>query len=670
MREAVRRTLPFSLWLIGISLAYAGQYALTPLGRVAWGWWLLGVGAAAVAGASLLLGGIQTGSEAVIEERRGGSVRFAVSLALLAIGLDGAAVALVAAQHGYRLASGLWLAALAVAVLAAMAKDRSIGGALDARQVPAGDRSPRSRFFGEAAMVMGLAALAVALRLPHLATIPPEVHGDEAACGIAARLLLHGDELNLFGIGWATLPNVGYALSAASMAVFGDDLFGFRMGSVILGTASVLLAYGLARSVFSMPVAAVGAFLFAVGHWSIHFGRSGIHYIHATFATLLLFFFFHRAMADRRLRDYVLAGFAVGLCFSVYFGARIAPPLVPLFCLHRTVFERGFLRRHAGGLLLISIAAALFFAPQVPIYARNPLTFLERASSVWVFAPDNVRHELGAYHVPELRDVILRQAQKSVEAFNRVGETSLQYGHLSPLLDFWTGPLFVVGMAAATLQPLSSSAFFLATWFWATLVMGAILTVDALFSPRVVALMPALYLAAAVGLDVGWRAAGRAFGAGGKRIVLGLAVLVCALALRANVYDYFVVHVNQAQPAGFHTVLSEYVRRLNDRYKIYYIARRDMSLHYDTEAFLIPGVDGYEMRAGALALPLRSPPADKGALFILETEAPHLDEWLASIHQAYPSARQRMVRSDRGYPFFYAVLVERADLVAALGSAR
>jgi len=70
------------------------------------------------------------------------------------------------------------------------------------------------------------------------------------------------------------------------------------------------------------------------------------------------------------------------------------------------------------------------------------------------------------------------------------------------------------------------------------------------------------------------------------------------------------------EPANFFTNLSRYVAPLNDRYRIYLLADKDTSLRYDTARFLIPNVDGVDVRAWPLPLPLDRIPAQKGVIFV------------------------------------------------------
>src|SRR5205823_3845145 len=104
-------------------------------------------------------------------------------------------------------------------------------------------------------------------------------------------------------------------------------------------------------------------------------------------------------------------------------------------------------------------------------------------------APNTLNHELNAYHVTTVEAVLWRQFVDSIGAFNLLGETSRQYGQRGPLFDFWSGALFVLGVALVTVRPRSARYFLLASWIWLSVILESVLTVDAMFSPHEVAIL-------------------------------------------------------------------------------------------------------------------------------------------------------------------------------------
>jgi 4-amino-4-deoxy-L-arabinose transferase-like glycosyltransferase len=521
----------------------------------------------------------------------------------------------------------------------------------------------------ELGAILAILAVALWLRLPDLATLPPNLHGDEVSIGLDARRVLNGEMPAVFAVGWYEVPALSFTLHAATMALFGDNLFGLRLASVIEGLLSIVLLYLLAQRLWGTRPALLAAAFMTVAAWHIHFSRTGFHYMQAPVATLLALYFMIKAVQDRRILDWLLCGLAIGLGFEVYYAARIAPLLVGAYLAYRTVTQRTFIREHALGLVALVFGALVFLAPMAAVFARSPASFSARSSGVLITSPDNLQHELGGYHVSTFQDVLAIQMQHTLEAFNIRGETSLQYGHPAPLLDFWTGGLLAMGAIAILLRLGSSRGALLAGWVWLTLFVGSAMTVDALFSPRVLLALPALAIAAALVLDRAWHGVTRVAGQAGTLAFTLPVLAVLGLALEANIHDYFDVQIVDRQPAGRFTVLANYAQTIADRYRMYAIGREDWSLTNEPSRFLLPGADAVNVRNTILALPLASIPADKGVAFLVENGVPDFDQRMALIQRTYPNGRQAVPPHSSGNPVFTSYLVENTDLVAANPSA-
>jgi hypothetical protein len=287
--------------------------------------------------------------------------------------------------------------------------------------------------------------------------------------------------------------------------------------------------------------------------------------------------------------------------------------------------------------------------------------------------PDNLAHEFDAYHVSTFQDVVAIQAEHTLEAFNVRGETSLQYGHPAPLLDFWTGGLLAMSAIAILLRPVTARGAMLAGWVWLTLFVGSVMTVDALFSPRVLAALPGLVLGPALMLDKAWRAVTRLAGRLGTYAFALPVIALLALALQANVHDYFDVQIVDRQPAGRFTLLTEYAQNITDRYRLYAIGHGDWSFTSDVPRFLLPDADAVNVRNGPLALPLPPVrvPTNKGVAFLVENSITDYDQRMNDLRLTYPGGRAQVVYERPGTPLFTSYLVEHSELVAVnLGSVR
>jgi hypothetical protein len=272
---------------------------------------------------------------------------------------------------------------------------------------------------------------------------------------------------------------------------------------------------------------------------------------------------------------------------------------------------------------------------------------------------------LGGYHVSTFQEVLAIQVQRTLEAFNIHGETSLQYGHPTPLLDFWTGGLLAMSAIGILLRPGSARGALLAGWVWLTLFVGSVLTVDALFSPRVLLALPALAIGAALVLEHAWQGVSRLAGRAGTLAFALPVVAVLGLALQANALDFFDVQVVERQPAGRFTVLATYAQTIADHYRMYAIGREDWALTNEPARFLLPNADAVNVRNASLALPLPAIPADKGVAFLVENGVADYDQRMGLIQRTYPGGTQ-MVQAERsGNAVFTSYLVEDAELLAA-----
>jgi len=205
----------------------------------------------------------------------------------------------------------------------------------------------------------------------------------------------------------------------------------------------------------------------------------------------------------------------------------------------------------------------------------------------------------------------------------------------------------------------------LASWVWLALILGSVLTTDALFSPHLVVALPALVLVPALTLERAWLGVTSVAGTMGTNVFGVAVVALLGLALQANVHDYFDIQIVQRQPASRFTVLSNYARAIGPSYRLYVIGRDDWTLSYDTPRFLVPSPDAVDVRNAPLSLPLDRIPTSKGVAFVVESSAVDFAERLDAIRRAYPDGREEPIAERTGSPVLTSYLVENTALVAA-----
>lgn len=650
--------------LLALALAFVGQAALTPR----WGHRAniaLGAALYVVAMFSIVIA-VRDGNRPIPaadsprssseSERVPGRRRRSVGLALWPVGLFALALAVRAvAVHQTSAGVALWFGAL---LLTAAGTGLAFG-------FPSVWPRSHTAWF-EVGVVFACIAVGFVLRYVDLARIPQEVHGDEAAVGLAARELLADDWRNLFGLGWCSQPEISFAGPALALKYFANNLYGLRLASAIQGSLAIALLYGAARRLFARRVALLAVAFLACAQMAIHYSRIGTNYIGALFASLLLLYLLLEAIQSRQPLLFLLAGFAGGLTLSVYIAARLTILVAALYCVHRALTERNFLRERWRGFALMSIGTLIFVAPQGIEYSRGPEHFFDRASQVFVLQPDNLQHEFYTLHTNTVHGVLFRQVEDTIAAFNLKGETSSQYAQRAPLLDFWSSALFVLGVAIVSWRWRQPNYFLIGSWFWLTLLLGSVMTVDALFSPHIVAALGVLALLPALALDVVWRALAAQFGARGRTGATAFGVCLLLLTGYTNTFDYFVIH-DRAMTPTFSTVLARYAKAVDNAYQIYLLTHGSLFLNYDTTRFLTPNLDGVDVGDHALALPLKDIPVRKGVAFVFRDPN---DPRLAAVKRTYPGGSEGIQRTTNDSPEFTTYTVEHAQLLAARAGAR
>ncbi|MBV9547403.1 MAG: glycosyltransferase family 39 protein, partial [Chloroflexi bacterium] len=337
---------------------------------------LLEAGAPPSTGSSADTERMQTGGCAAWHPR-GHERRQVAGWGLLALGAFAAtaATAIVLAKGPDVLATTTWVVALASVALGATLSS--------ARHSERRHWQHCMSALPELTCLAAVVAIAVWLRLPDLVGVPPNVHPDEGGFGNGARQILAGKMPIVFPTGWFDVPASSFAISALVMLVFGNDLFGLRMASVIEGALTVVVLYLLGRRLWGARPALVAAALLSIAAWHVHFSRMGSQHMQAPLAILLVLYFLIRGVQDALLLDWVLCGFAIGLSFEVYYAARVAPALVLAYLGYRTATEkREFVHTHGLGLLALVFGAFVFVAPMTVVYARDPQTLDSRTDAV------------------------------------------------------------------------------------------------------------------------------------------------------------------------------------------------------------------------------------------------------------------------------------------------
>ena len=375
-----------------------------------------------------------------------------------------------------------------------------------------------------------------------LTALPVEVHGDDAEVGLdAIRLLGHFD---LFGSGWFELPKFHAFPTAVGLEFFGINLLGLRATSAALGIGSVLLLFAVARRLWSFEVALLAALLLAGQRFFIHLSRAGYHYVDTPFLSLLVVWLLLRLWQDRRLGAAVWCGVALGLGIQTYYASRLVPLLLALTWLGwmRRAPRAGARGRVAAFTVIVLVALAVA-APMFGYFAHDWAAFWERTRDTSIFNPALHQHLAYGYGTDSLAAIVLIQLRAALGLFNARPDNSVQYGLNGPLFEPISAALFVLGAALVILRVRERRAQLVLLFTVLPLIVGAALTIDTPFYPRISGLMPFVMLMIALALQtlrdavraaLPTRTGGQLVGA----LTLGAVALISATNLRTYFVDY------------------------------------------------------------------------------------------------------------------------------------
>ncbi|MEO6060519.1 MAG: phospholipid carrier-dependent glycosyltransferase, partial [Thermoflexales bacterium] len=402
------------------------------------------------------------------------------------------------------------------------------------------------------AAMVGIGLVALLVRGYDLANYPPFVHGDEGAQGL--------DVLRLVGGATPSFANVqttfGFAqlfiyIQSVFVRLFGPNEVGLRAASPIFGALTVAMTYAAARVAFrSRFVGVCAAVILAILHANVHYSRMAMPTIEAsawvplTMAALSMAERKPEAAKSSPFLPFLVAGLATGLAQYFYAAGRLTAVLLILW-LARMALMKSLSWKHLGA---VALGLFVIAAPLAVEYLARPEMVFSRAQGVSIFNQPIYKHTLGPdAELPRDLGLLLgTQTQRTLEFFVFRGDTSGFYTSEIPPLDVVSAALFWVGLGIMLFRLKRTGEFMTVTWLISTVVLGAILNLDAPGGPRLVIAHAAMAIMAAYGLWQIWLL----ISAVGGPILRWLAAPLIAGALAficlTNLNTYFVTYATRA----------------------------------------------------------------------------------------------------------------------------
>ncbi|RJP31345.1 MAG: hypothetical protein C4527_07790 [Candidatus Omnitrophota bacterium] len=497
-------------------------------------------------------------------------------------------------------------------------------------------QSPASEYWANMSVLVVI-LLSICLYFIGMTSIPPDVHGDEgevALYGIGAR---DSGNWNIFTPGWYDIPNLFFLIPGWGMWLFGDNLFGLRMVSSLIGVGTIPIFYLLARRLMLPVPAAIAAFLLATSTYMIHFCRMGVGYNQATFFTVIVLYFLIRGVQDGDGRSLCLAGVTSGLGFLSYQATQLLGPLC-LFTLGLLFVLRGIdFRRAWQGAIVYLLSFWMSFSPIVGNHLANPETTFARVNSVSFFSEyGRTRIRYDYPHAETNLEILKNQFERSFLGTITYADrspffTNDKYGGM---LDPIPAILFTAGCMVFLLTFKNPVAWLLLSWMVVTIFAGSVMTNSAPGYQRLTGAIPYLVLIAAPVLHGILQPLSRAF-RWSPRARAAMLCSIAAVLLLTSVDRYFHKIMALPQFTDDSTRVARYIEQ-GGSHRYTYLFPEHFYLQYGNIRFLAPFAKGENVTKPEEFLKRKITKRGPVAFVLIRQHR----KWINELRRLYPGGRE------------------------------
>ncbi|HEY8686837.1 MAG TPA: glycosyltransferase family 39 protein, partial [Chloroflexota bacterium] len=473
-------------------------------------------------------------------------------------------------------AIGAWLGCIAAFLLVTTGGLVPMQELLDKRHLPTALRHLLSR--PHLIALIGVLLLATILRFFNLEHSPPLFHGDEGEMGLDALAIVLGrpDAPLFFGTGFLEHPSLHFYLEALSINLFGVTIFALRGVTAVWGVVGVLATYIAGRTLLNRRIGLLAAVVAATAPVDLQLSRVSLNNVETVvLGTLAITVFSSGVLLVAGPQSeqgdppfwttgapfrFGVAGVFTGLSLYFYFGSRVVPIILAAILAYALLRWREQRRPllHGGAVTLAGLLIVLL--PLLLYYVRNPQNDgSSRAAQYFLFAhlPDAEK----LWHVQSVQAVVLLQMRATLAQFFTQPDSSSFFPFQAPILIAPAAGLFACGMLLVVCSLRRAGSIVLFLWFWAIFFAGGVLTLDAPYTPRIVGLLPAVYLMVALSLDWFLQTAAKTVSANVARLLAPLVALVLIAMSVSSVHAYFSLYF-AADPNPPQTAVATYVAAL------------------------------------------------------------------------------------------------------------
>ena len=519
---------------------------------------------------------------------------------------------------------GLWRAGR----IADAKADPAVEGALQGRLLPP---------LAEVGLFLLVMAAGLFFRLYKIDSIPPGLNHDAAWNGLYAIKITQGMAYSPYvAEAWGRETTFHYVI-AFYQIMLGPTKLAIQLASVTIGVATLAACYLVLRRLFDTRLALVATYLLGVSGWHLTLSKVGWRAIAVPLFECLVFYFLVKAVQERRVRDFVLAGIFLGLSLDTYDAARILPFVAAAYLVYEVVRNPALLRKNYVSLVLFGVFALLAFAPLGWYAWHNWDGFTGRASFTWIGAQ-------------------IEQAGSIQPLLNNLGSALGMFNFRAngddffvnePLLDIPVSIFFALGLIYSIFHWRQRSYFLLLVMFFLTIVVGVASEPN---GNRMIGAVIPVTAFAAVFLVASWRWLGQAYPRYGSLFTIALVGVL----IYAGGYTYHsYVGPDARVQWGFYpetTRVGLYMQDIAGDHEIYAAAGnwpRDSLTYLSYQGDGDPFRREYTYFVDATQLLSVKPTVDTGTAFIIEATGGNA-VILDTLRSRYPGAAVDIIRYPEG----------------------
>jgi len=247
--------------------------------------------------------------------------------------------------------------------------------------------------------------------------------------------------------------------------------------------------------------ALVAAGLLAVSHAHIHFSRtSAVGYIQSTWFSPLELYLFLSGLEERSRARLVLGGLVLGLHFNFYYGAQMNVGFLIIYLLVAAILARSFIQGNWTNIACFFGAALLVALPSITWSINHQDLFSARWIKEGTIQSGWLAREIASTGSPAALILWKRVGHAFLTIFALPFEDF--YWALSPILDFITATLFLVGLVWSLSNTRNPRVLLVNGWFWSGLMAVGLLAIPpSADAYRLSVVLPAMYVLAAQGWE-------------------------------------------------------------------------------------------------------------------------------------------------------------------------